>query len=77
LQAQTDTKKDNHHGTIVAVGGAVSAVSHANDPDWEARSQMNKVWKGQRSFYKYDVTKGDFYKFSPDTPDVSRKDPAK
>jgi len=61
----------------VAVGGGVSAVSHANDPDWEARSQMNKVWKGQRSFYKYDVTKGDFYKFSPDTPDASRKVAAK
>ena len=27
---------------------------------------MNKVWKGQRSFYKYDPAKGDFYKYTPD-----------
>jgi hypothetical protein len=31
---------------------------------------MGKVWKGQRSFYKYDPVKRDFYKF---TPDASRK----
>lgn len=33
-------------------------------------SAMGKVWKGQRSFYKYDPAQGDFYKF---TPDASRK----
>ena len=27
---------------------------------------MGKVWKGQRSFFKYDPVKGDFYKFTPD-----------
>jgi len=50
--------------------GVAAPANHAGDPDWEARSQMNKVWKGQRSFYKYDVAKEDFYKY---TPDASRK----
>lgn len=36
------------------------------DPDWEARKEMNQVWKGQRSFFKYDPAKADFYKYTPD-----------
>ena len=49
-----------------------AAQSKVPDPDWEARKEMNQVWKGQRSFYKYDPAKGDFYKY---TPDASRHKP--
>jgi len=52
----------------------VGSVSYGKvqDPDWEARKEMNQVWKGQRSFFKYDPTKGDFYKY---TPDAARQKP--
>jgi hypothetical protein len=52
----------------------VGSVSYGKvqDPDWEARKEMNQVWKGQRSFFKYDPAKGDFYKY---TPDAARQKP--
>jgi len=61
-----DDKADAKKASEPAAAAGDVIAGHSVDPDWQARSAMGKVWKGQRSFFKYDPVKGDFYKFTPD-----------
>jgi hypothetical protein len=76
-ESSADAKKSEAKGTTgegEAPKADAGSVSYGKplDPDWEARKEMNRVWRGQRSFFKYDPAKGDFYKY---TPDAAREKP--